>query len=458
MADNNNIKEFTAADIEKYWSGKLSTAEMHAMEKAAMDDPFLADALEGYANATTPDRDINYLKEKIEERVLAAPVVSIKKKRVIWWRVAAAVIIIAGAGVLLQQYVVDKQNAPSIAKTQKEELNNPDEIVVNKGSSDTIKEQIQQAPQTIPGASNLQTQQKGLEVSPSDLSASAGKQDPALIVTDTARENKKDLLESPVAAETVKAPAADREMREVIVPRAFDDKARTDTTNIKGYYNLGNQNNAVSAKGRSREFLNTEADQGITLGNSFKYKVVDAQNNPVPFANVFNTRDNVGTYTDLKGNFHLLSSDTIMDVQIRSLGFNSSNYRLLSSNQGNLVLKEDEETRRQITAQNRKMVSSLIRKDSAELEEPEAGWGNYNTYVANNIQIPENIRGKNLSRSDVELSFEVDRNGQPTNIKITKSSHCKACDDEAIRLLREGPKWKKKGKKNKTTISIAVNQ
>ncbi len=51
MATDNNIKNFTAADIEKYHKGLLSAKERHDLEKAALDDPFLADALEGYAVA-----------------------------------------------------------------------------------------------------------------------------------------------------------------------------------------------------------------------------------------------------------------------------------------------------------------------------------------------------------------------------------------------------------------------
>jgi hypothetical protein len=51
VPDEKNIINYTAADIEKYWKGNLSSAEMHAMEKAAMDDPFLADGRE-YEKAT----------------------------------------------------------------------------------------------------------------------------------------------------------------------------------------------------------------------------------------------------------------------------------------------------------------------------------------------------------------------------------------------------------------------
>lgn len=47
--DNNFLHiEYTQADIERYIQGKMSNAEMYAIEKAALQDPFLADAIEGY--------------------------------------------------------------------------------------------------------------------------------------------------------------------------------------------------------------------------------------------------------------------------------------------------------------------------------------------------------------------------------------------------------------------------
>ena len=51
MGDYNYNNLFTSEDIRKYLAGKLSSAEMHAIEKAALEDPFLADAIEGMAIA-----------------------------------------------------------------------------------------------------------------------------------------------------------------------------------------------------------------------------------------------------------------------------------------------------------------------------------------------------------------------------------------------------------------------
>jgi hypothetical protein len=72
----------------------LAPAEMHAMEKAAMDDPFLADAMEGYKNASLADLDS--LKERLDKRVGAVvPILNLKRKRFTWVRAAAAIIIIS---------------------------------------------------------------------------------------------------------------------------------------------------------------------------------------------------------------------------------------------------------------------------------------------------------------------------------------------------------------------------
>jgi hypothetical protein len=50
MAKNNLHIVYTLEDIEKYFKDTLSSTERHLMEKAALSDPFLADAIEGYEN------------------------------------------------------------------------------------------------------------------------------------------------------------------------------------------------------------------------------------------------------------------------------------------------------------------------------------------------------------------------------------------------------------------------
>ena len=50
-------------DIERYSKGELSPAEMHELERKALSDPFLADALEGYAHTATPTAELDRSRE-----------------------------------------------------------------------------------------------------------------------------------------------------------------------------------------------------------------------------------------------------------------------------------------------------------------------------------------------------------------------------------------------------------
>src|SRR5690349_16215045 len=91
-------------DIEKYLRGELSPTERHALEKRALNDPFLADALEGAESIAMEDfsGDLKSLQHSISQRTKRgdAKVVSL------WsWtmRIAAGFLIVAVAGFAVYQ-------------------------------------------------------------------------------------------------------------------------------------------------------------------------------------------------------------------------------------------------------------------------------------------------------------------------------------------------------------------
>ena len=130
MAFDKNYKNFTAADIEKYHKGLLSAKERHDLEKAALDDPFLADALEGYATAgTNLDADLADLQNRLREKSQTARVIPLKpagSRKIPWLRVAALIILIFGAAVLTYQFGFNNNRSDSpiaIAPQEKKESN-----------------------------------------------------------------------------------------------------------------------------------------------------------------------------------------------------------------------------------------------------------------------------------------------------------------------------------------------
>src|SRR5688572_19163710 len=119
MEEGNNIKKYSAADIEKYWKGELSRSEMNALEKAALDDPFLADALEGYQHTSSASGDIVLLNQKLDERVSgSAKLIPMGSRRLPWLRVAAAVVIIAGLALLVSQFLLDNKEKTIAIQTE----------------------------------------------------------------------------------------------------------------------------------------------------------------------------------------------------------------------------------------------------------------------------------------------------------------------------------------------------
>ncbi len=103
-AANNNTStqhNFTITDIEKYFSNQLSNTERHALEKAALTDSFLADAIEGYeiTNLTKAKNYINETAQAIKNKeAQKAKVVAMPSRNKQWLRIAAGIILMIGAG------------------------------------------------------------------------------------------------------------------------------------------------------------------------------------------------------------------------------------------------------------------------------------------------------------------------------------------------------------------------
>ena len=89
-ANKNNISQ-----IRKYLNGELDARAMHELERQALDDPFLADALEGYALKGDQQHNLADLQKRLQRRT--APT----RKRLTLWpslTIAASVLLFVAAG------------------------------------------------------------------------------------------------------------------------------------------------------------------------------------------------------------------------------------------------------------------------------------------------------------------------------------------------------------------------
>jgi hypothetical protein len=109
---------YTTEDIRRYLDGRMNAIEMHAMENAALEDPFLADAMEGLeiAPVSAIQADMHTLSKKLEQRVTPAKVVPMRRERP-WTAIAAAAVILMGLTMTLL-YTNPNPLPPTIAKIE----------------------------------------------------------------------------------------------------------------------------------------------------------------------------------------------------------------------------------------------------------------------------------------------------------------------------------------------------
>lgn len=462
MASDNNIHGFTAKDIEKYHKGQLSPSQMHALEKAALDDPFLADAIEGY---NTPglniQADIAELTSRLQEKQdKKGAVVSISGRSAAfpWFRIAAMIVVLAGAGLLSYQFLFKPANEEiALNKPQEQQQSDiKEEIVDRKDTTTPTVTSIEPSGETQGSVSNgaEKATPRTVTGSVNDGNISRNVQDvsPTVNAPTVKTEDSRNDEQAAPRKEVDNLAAQNRKVAE---EQATSEKKEALARTTQAAKDNAARANEVTAN-------NNEAvrQNSYNRTNFFRGQVTDANNNPLPFANIVNTTDNVGTYTDARGNFTLVSpADSVMNVQVRALGFENNRLQLRSDVPTNQIrLQEDRSITARVLDTVKRNYAIRSRDAALTFEEPEPadGWASYDSYLANNLSdIPEAYESKKALGSDaVELSFEVNKFGEPVNIRIEKSL-CDKCDKEAIRLVKQGPKWKRKAKKGKrTTVTV----
>jgi TonB family protein len=112
MSATDHIKQYSAADIQRYLEGGMLPAEMHELEKAALEDPFLADAIEGMQqtleqhDASLIQGHLQDIRQQVAERTrqedstkVVAPVRAFR-----WWQVAAAAVVVLTGSIWALNY------------------------------------------------------------------------------------------------------------------------------------------------------------------------------------------------------------------------------------------------------------------------------------------------------------------------------------------------------------------
>ena len=429
----NDIKHYGAEDLERYHSGKMTEQEMHALEKAALDDPFLSDALDGYRYTNTATADINELKNKLLQQGHDKKVVGFNSKMINrLLKVAAVLILFSGLGWLLYNNNNPKQQEIAAIKDNKNEIPVIDTAVTNTATDLMVVVPVDEKRQDAPTL-----QQKK--------------------VTEKLTIKKDTIAVSDVVVVSSGATGFSLNQNSVT---ATSDSAR----DTKAYYYTTAQSEWANNAGNV--LAGKTAGINAVVPKQLRGRITDSKGNPVSFANVVDKKNNMGVQADMQGSFAFTTLDSAPKVEVNAVGYKGIIQALSNdSAANNLVLLEQDNKLQEVVVTSAFQTKRTMRSLSSTKESnntfkdvrvqrvtvtnavPVNGWQNFNTYVNDSLKTILQL-GQSAVSAEVIASFDINDKGEPVDINVTRSL-CTPCDAEAIRIIKNAPPLKLNKKRKK---------
>ena len=375
--------------LSDYIQGLRKGKEAHRLEKESMKDPFLADAIDGY-NQVEGNHE-----QRIEQLRIQISARSTKKRNTyaIIWSVAACLVI--GFGISSYFLFLKETPEPVIPIIPQKEI----ALVPTKTKTDSTP---------ISPVSTKQAEKKDI-IAKSRTTIS--KPPSAPITTMPMEEETSDQM---VAATD----------EEVIMTTGASDPESVKKMRIAKM--------AV-----------------IPTNDIIKGKVTDQKGEPLIGASVMYKGTNIGTVTDVNGEFSLLKKAENKQLTAQYIGYDPVEVPVDTSRTMLIAMNEDQKGLSEVVVVGHG-VNKKANKDNTP--QPVDGKRKYLKYLKKNLVRPTDetcaqVKGK------VVLTFLVNRDGRPFHIKVKKSL-CESSDKEAIRLVQEGPDWTYGNKQAEVTVKF----
>lgn len=372
-----------------YIRGLRKGKEAHRLEKESMKDPFLADAMDGYSQVEgNHEERIEKLRMQISAHTVKHTNSSKRKNSyAITWSIAACLVI--GIGISTYFLFLKKSMTDNVFIAKEDIPSAVFEPV-------TPKEEI------------------------SSLAEAKMKQDSTHEVIVKQADKKNIVAKSkttpkpqsvPIAATPVIEEATGEETAGQAIMLEETIVADTDTSLSKVH-----QMKVAKAATPNR--------------NLIKGKVTDEKGEPIIGASVAYTGTNTGTITDLNGEFTLKKEEGNKELTAQFIGYEPVEIPVDTSRTMLIAMNKDKQTLDEVVV--------VGTKDKYQTPQPVTGKRKYKKYLEENLIRP-NDKCKDV-KGEVILAFFVDKEGNPQNITIVHGL-CESADKEAVRLVKEGPKW-----------------
>ena len=401
-----------------YIRGLRKGKEAHRLEKESMQDPFLADAMDGY-NQVEGNHE-----QRIEKLRMQVSAHSAKKKSTyaITWSIAACLII----GFGISSYFL------FLKKSMTDEV-----FIAEESVSIKLAEPAAPLTPAIPATPTVPaTPQKEIA-----LATTKVKTDSTPVSEITARQaNKKDMI--------AKIQATSQPQQGVLV------------ATVPVMEEVSEETAALQEVVATMDTFESESDKKMKLAkvatilpqnNMIKGRVTNEKGEPLIGASVTYKGTNIGTITNMNGEFSLVKKDDKKRLTAQFIGYDPVEIRVDTSRTMLIAMNENKQALNEVVVvgygakKNKKSVTAgTVVKGNEQANkditpQPVIGKRKFQKYLKENLVRPTDEKCAQV-KGKVVLTFLVNKEGRPFSIKV-KESLCESSDKEAIRLIQEGPDW-----------------
>lgn len=440
-------------DIEKYLRGEMSPAEMHALEKRALDDPFLADALEGASQFQNNElsADLQSLQKALNERVEEKKVISL------WgWtmRIAAGLILVVVSTVVIININKDPESK-NVAMTEKEDVDTlqssagtPNAAASQGDTSHASERDLlaldqkakdEERAENKPKTAARESTQPGEQIA--SATQPAGQQ---VVVSDNASELKIDTIG------TLSEIADASPIIEAEKPEGLDaddsQVAKEDVSKRKSTIAGAPPTRPEAASTRAGETAATpsvsavDKRAGVALTKVTGRVTAAEDGTGLPGVNVVIKGTSTGTVTDINGNYEIEVPDPYGTLVYSFIGLESMEMPVNNTTIIDAAMQQD------VAQLSEVVVTGFGEVDNSgptystfQMAEPLGGRRAFKKYLEDKLIYPQQAIANNVE-GKVTVQFIVETTGKLTDFSVVKGIGY-GCDEELIRLIKQGPKW-----------------
>ncbi|MEQ9468742.1 MAG: TonB family protein [Ekhidna sp.] len=442
--DKNHSEQF-----ERYLKGQMSPEEAHAFEREVLDDPFAQEALEGYeAQGAETINDL----EKLRSQAFS------KKKTFPFIRIAAAVaLLIVGSFTVYffidqvgnEQLAMEKESPEEMTQQPAPDTTKSVPKITTEEESIKPAEEVVDKPKLVAEVPPRKEETPKSEIATEEEPAEETDNRGAGMMADNAIQDDDDFMlaeADEVIAEELVSSEMELDVEEelekmTIEPLMAKERAKKIASDAQA-----DQPSALSSRSAAR-------GAASYLPRTISGIVTDDTGESLPGVNVTIKGTTTGTTTDLDGNYRLAIEDN-SSLVFSFVGFESQEVQVGARSTIDVTMGGATELQEVVVTG----YSGSGQPDPGySPAKPLVGNSDYKNYMETNLQYPEQAI-TNQIEGTVVLLLAINASGEIEDIEIKKSLGY-GCDEEAIRLVKEGPGWEpaeKDGVKVEDKVKVRV--